>query len=123
MIHRTLHLLVQSNLNQLVSSMEDPEKVMTQSVIDLQSDLVKIRQSYAEVMASQKKMEKQKGAADKLASDWLGRAQLALTQGNDDLAREALERKQTAQDQADTLGAQIETQGESLNALFTSMSQ
>jgi phage shock protein A len=123
MIHRTFHLLVQSNLNQLVSSMEDPEKVMTQSVVDLQSDLVKIRQSYAEVMASQKKMEKQKVAADNLASDWLGRAQLALTQGKDDLAREALERKQTAQDQADTLGAQIETQGESLNALFTSMSQ
>jgi phage shock protein A len=42
---------------------------MTQSVIDLQSDLVKIRQSYAEVMATQKKMEKQKVAAEGMHSN------------------------------------------------------
>ena len=48
----------------MINKLEDPEKVMTQSVIDLQSDVVKIRQSYAEVMATQKKMEKQKVAAE-----------------------------------------------------------
>jgi len=42
---------------------------------------VKIRQSYAEVMASQKKMEKQKEAAEALTAEWLGRAQLALSKG------------------------------------------
>lgn len=50
----------QANLSQLLNTLEDPEKVMTQAVVDLQSDLVKIRQSYAEVMSTQKKMEKQK---------------------------------------------------------------
>lgn len=115
--------VAKSNLNELVSSMEDPEKVMTQAVSDLQVDLVKIRQSYAEVMATQKKMEKQKAAADALGEEWMGRAQLALGKGNDDLAREALARKQTAVEQAEALGSQIDAQAGSLNALFDSMSQ
>merc|ERR1712216_623363 len=45
--------VAKANLNQLVSNLEDPEKVMTQAVEDLNKDLVKVRQSYAEVMATQ----------------------------------------------------------------------
>ena len=39
----------QANLNQVLNKLEDPEMVITQAVVDLQGDLVKIRQSYAEV--------------------------------------------------------------------------
>ena len=56
--------MTQANLNVVLNKLEDPEKVMTQALIDLQQDLVTIRQSYAEVMATQKKMEKQKTAAE-----------------------------------------------------------
>lgn len=115
--------VAKSNLNELVNRMEDPEKIMTQAVTDLQSDLVKIRQSYAEVMATQKKMEKQKAAADKLSAEWMQRAQLAVSSGDDELAREALSRKNVAQEQADSLGAQLATQNSSLEQLFDSMSQ
>jgi phage shock protein A len=103
--------------------MEDPEKVMTQAVVDLQSDLVKIRQSYAEVMATQKKMEKQKAMAEKMAAEWLQRAELALAKGDDALAREALGRKQQAAEQGTTLGQQLEAQGDSLKRLYDSMMQ
>ena len=96
---------------------------MTQAVTDLQTDLVKIRQSYAEVMATQKKMEKQKLAADKLVEEWMGRAQLAVQAGDDELAKEALSRKNTASEQSSALGAQLEAQTGSLSALFDSMSQ
>jgi len=115
--------VAKANLNVVLNKLEDPEKVMTQSLIDLQSDLVKIRQSYAEVMATQKKMEKQKTAAEGLAEEWMGRAQLAIQKGDDELAREALTRKGTAAEQADALAKQCEAQTGSLNQLYDSMMQ
>jgi len=115
--------VAKSNLNEIVNKLEDPEKVMTQAVTDLQTDLVKIRQSYAEVMATQKKMQKQKDAADKLVAEWMQRAQLAVSAGDDELAKEALSRKNTAQEQAETLAGQLEAQNGSLEQLFESMSQ
>lgn len=115
--------VAKSNLNEIVNKLEDPEKVMTQAVTDLQTDLVKIRQSYAEVMATQKKMQKQKDAADKLVAEWMQRAQLAVSAGDDELAKEALSRKNTAQEQAETLAVQLEAQNSSLEQLFESMSQ
>lgn len=113
--------VAKANLNQIVTNLEDPEKVMNQAVEDLNKDLVKIRQSYAEVMASQKRLEKQKEAADKLVGEWMGRAQLAVTKGDDELAREALSRKTQEADKVETLAAQMETQQTSLDSLYESM--
>ena len=62
--------VVKSNVNNVLSNLEDPEKVLEQAVADMQTDLVKIRQAYAEISATHKRMEKQKEAADKMAVDW-----------------------------------------------------
>ena len=44
--------------------------MLNQAVDDLQKDLVTIRQSYAEVMATQKRMQRQKDQADQLGDEW-----------------------------------------------------
>eukprot|EP00967_Tisochrysis_lutea_P157274 scaffold318806_cov17-Tisochrysis_lutea.AAC.1 len=51
--------LVKSNVNSALSSLEDPEKVLEQAVNDMQRDLTKVRQAYAEVSASSKRAEEQ----------------------------------------------------------------
>ena len=86
--------VAEANINNVLGKMEDPEKVLNQAVEDLQKDLVTIRQSYAEVMATQKRQQRQKDQADQLADEWYRRAQLALEKSDDELAREALSRKQ-----------------------------
>ena len=91
--------VVKSNLNNVLSSLEDPEKVLEQAVNDMNGDLVKIRQSYAEVSATQKRMEKQKEQAQASADDWYKRAQLALAKNDEELAREALSRRNTQMEQ------------------------
>ena len=48
--------LVRANANAAVSSMEDPSKILDQSVADMQSDLVKLRQAVALAIASQKRL-------------------------------------------------------------------
>jgi len=115
--------VAKANLNQVLNKMEDPEKMMNQAVDDLQKDLVKVRQSYAEIMATQKRLEKQRDTAKKNTEEWLQRAQIALEKGEEELAREALQRKQQASDQAGSLEAQIETQSAALNSLYDSMTQ
>ena len=47
--------VAEANINNVLGKLEDPEKVLNQAVEDLQKDLVTIRQSYAEVMATQKR--------------------------------------------------------------------
>merc|ERR1711871_1881106 len=101
--------------------LEDPEKVLNQAVEDLQKDLVTIRQSYAEVMATQKRQQRQKDQADQLADEWYRRAQLALEEGDDELAREALSRKQQQVDASTSLDEQMGIQSDSLSKLYDSM--
>merc|ERR1719491_1928709 len=79
--------VAKSNLNNVLKTLEDPEKIMNQAVEDMQTDLVKIRQSYAEVTASQRRFVKQKEQADAMGDDWYKRAQLALERGNDGAER------------------------------------
>jgi len=101
--------------------MEDPEKILNQALEDMQSDLVKVRQSYAEVTATQRRLLKQKEQADAIAEDWYGRAQLALQKGNDALAKEALTRRQAQVDESSELQSQIDAQNASIDKLYEGM--
>lgn len=113
--------VAKANVNNVLKNMEDPEKILNQAVEDMQADLVKVRQSYAEVTATQRRLLKQKEQADALADDWYQRAQLALQKGNDELAREALTRRQQNVDQASDLQSQIDTQNNSIDKLYDGM--
>jgi len=64
---------------------------------------------------------KQKEQADALANDWYQRAQLALQKGNDELAREALTRRQQNVDQAADLQNQLNMQNSSIDKLYEGM--
>ena len=100
--------LVKSNVNQALNQMEDPEKVLTQAVEDMQKDLIKVRQAYAEVSASTKRMGEQCRVAEAESQKWFSRAQLALERGEDDLAREALTRRQQQTELAEHMGLPLE---------------
>jgi len=113
--------VAKSNLNELANKLEDPEKIMEQAIEEMQNDLVKIRQSYAEVTATQRRLLKQKEQCDAMAQDWYQRAQLALEKGNDELAKEALTRRQQQADEANNLQSQIDNQADSLDKLFEGM--
>ena len=113
--------VVKSNVNQALSNMEEPEKVLDQAVKDMQTDLVKIRQSYAEIFATQKRSLKQKEEADKLADDWYKRAQLALEKEDEELAKEALSRRQIQVEISEGLASTIDKQAVAIDKLYSSM--
>jgi len=115
--------LVKSNLNSALSSLEDPEKVLEQAVNDMQRDLTKVRQAYAEVSASSKRAEEQMKLAESEAAKWYSRAQLALEKGEEDLAREALARRQQQLELVDNLRNQVEGNSAAVTSLYDSMKE
>lgn len=113
--------VAKANINSVLKSLEDPEKILNQAVEDMQTDLVKVRQSYAEITATQRRLLKQKEQADALADDWYKRAQLALQKGNEELAREALTRRQQQVEASENLQSQIDMQNSSIDKLYEGM--
>ncbi len=102
--------VIRANLNSLVSSAEDPEKILEQAVLDMQEDLIQLRQAVAQAIATQKRTERQCSQAQTTADEWYKRAQLALQKGDETLAREALTRRKSYQDTATAMRSQIEQQ-------------
>ena len=109
--------VVRANLNDVVSKAEDPEKILEQSIIDMQEDLVNLRQAVAQAIATQKRTEQQYTKANTEANSWQQRAQLALQKGDENLAREALMRKKTNGDTAGALKAQLDGQSGQVDSL------
>lgn len=102
--------VVKSYANALVSSFEDPEKILEQTVLEMNDDLTKMRQATAQVLASQKRLENKYKAAQQASEEWYRKAQLALEKGEEDLAREALKRRKSYADNANSLKAQLDQQ-------------
>lgn len=64
---------------------------------------------------------KQKEQCDAMAADWYQRAQLALQKGNEELAREALNRRQVQTDEALSLKTQMDNQAAAIDKLYEGM--
>ena len=84
--------MLRSNLNDLISRAENPEKMLTQLILDMRTQLDKARQQVAQAIADEKKLEADALAQKKQAEDWERRAMLAIQEGRDDLAKQALMR-------------------------------
>ncbi len=84
--------LFKSNINDLISRAEDPEKMLTQILVDMRSQLVKAKQEVASAIADEKRLRDQADAEFKQSQDWERRAMLAVQEGRDDLATQALVR-------------------------------
>lgn len=85
--------LFRSNVNDLISSAEHPEKMLNQIIVDMRTQLAKAKQQVAAAIADEKRLEDQTRNELKQAEDWERRAMLAVKGGQDDLAREALMRR------------------------------
>ncbi len=98
-----LSTVLRSNMNDLISSAENPEKMLNQIIIDMRSQLTKAKQQVAASIADERRLRDQVESEYKLAKDWEGRAMLAVQEGRDDLARQALVRHNEHLQHAQTL--------------------
>jgi phage shock protein A len=85
--------LIKSNINDMISSAENPEKMLNQIIVDMRDQLVKAKQQVAAAIADEKRLRDQADGELKQAQDWEQKAMLAIQQGRDDLAKQALVRQ------------------------------
>jgi phage shock protein A len=87
-----LATLLKSNINDLISKAEDPEKMLDQIVVDMRNQLARAKQQVAAAIADEKRLKDQAEGEYKAAQDWEAKAMLAVKEGRDDLAKQALVR-------------------------------
>ncbi|MDQ3698721.1 MAG: PspA/IM30 family protein [Gemmatimonadota bacterium] len=87
-----LSTLLRSNLNELISSAENPEKMLNQIIVDMRGQLAKAKQQVAAAIADEKRLQGQVEGEYKEAQEWERRAMLAVQNSQDELAKQALVR-------------------------------
>lgn len=85
--------LLKSNINDLISRSEDPEKMLNQIVEDMNAQLGEARKQVASSIADEKRLEKRVQEEMTHVNEWERRAMLAVRSGDENLAKEALARK------------------------------
>lgn len=93
-IIQKLSTLIKSNINDLISRAENPEKMLNQIILDMRDQLAKAKREVAAAIADERKLKAQLEDEVKQARDWEHRAMLAVKEGRDDLAKQALIRQQ-----------------------------
>ena len=84
--------LLRSNINDMISRAENPEKMLNQLIVDMKGQLGKAKSEVATAIADEKKLQSDAEAMKKQAEEWERRAMLAVQEGRDDLAKQALMR-------------------------------
>jgi len=116
-IFARLAALIKSNLNDLISSSEDPEKMLNQIVLDMSNQLLEAKRQVAASIADEKRLAKQVEQETANATEWERRAMLAVRSGDDALAKEALARKKEHQTLAEQFQDQWSKQKQAVDQL------
>lgn len=122
--------LLKSNVNDLIDRAEDPEKMVKQIIIDMQKELNKATQNYGKAKASERLALKKLEDAKKVSAGWESKAKAALSQGNADMAKQALAKKVKADEEVasysemyDSISAQTEAIGDQVEVLKSKLDE
>ena len=102
-IFQRLSQLLRSNINDAIARAENPEKMLNQVLLDMREQLHRAKQEVAVAIADERKLKAQVEDEQKQAADWEQRAMLAIREGRDDLAKQALLRQQEHAERAQSL--------------------
>ncbi|MDR1900958.1 MAG: PspA/IM30 family protein [Treponema sp.] len=120
-IFSRIKTLVSSNVNDMISKAEKPEKMLNQLIIDMNEQLIESKKAVAMAIADEKKLEREKENQQNLAQEWERKAVLAVKAGQDDLAKEALLRKKEYEDAFAEYNKQWQTQKVAVDKLKESL--
>ena len=106
-VFKRIHDIFSSNVNHALDKMEDPAKMIRYTIVEMENSLAKAKASAAEILAQIRAREAELKVRKEAVGRWDVRAQLAVKNGKDDLAREAISEKQTAEAGVQALETEI----------------
>lgn len=99
--------IFKAKVSKALDQVEDPRETLDYSYEKQLEQLQQVRRGVADVVTSKKRIELQSAKLTDQIKGWEQDAKDALAQNREDLAREALTRKQAAQQQLDGLQSQL----------------
>jgi phage shock protein A len=99
--------IVNSNLNAMCDTAEDPEKMIRLIIQEMEDTLVEVRSASARILADKKTQERQLASMKSQASTWEEKAKLALSKDREDLARAALHEKRRVEADVTVLESEL----------------
>jgi phage shock protein A len=105
LFHRA-HEIVQAKANKALDAAEKPDEMLDLSYEQMLDQITQVRRSLVAIAASRKQIELQEQQLQHSVAHLDDQARAALSQGREDLAREALSRKAAAQAQIDGMEPQ-----------------
>ncbi len=115
--------LIRANINDMIDQSEDPAKMLDQLIREMNEQMHMARGQVAQMIAQEKELQMDYDDAARNGSEWDRKAELAVRQGKDDLAREALRRKRDNEEHAQTYAAQLQSQKEMVGKLKDQLQQ
>ena len=122
-IFSKISTLFRSNINDLIARAENPEKMLNQIILDMRDQLSGAKREVAAAIADERKLRAQVEDEAKQARDWENRAMLAVREGRDDLAKQALLRQQEHGGRSAALQSSWESQARETEKLKSSLKQ
>jgi len=118
-----LKTVISSNINDLINKAENPEKMLNQLIVDMNQQMLESKKSVAMAIADEKKLERELQEQKRVAGEWERKAIIAVKANRDDLAKEALGRKQEAENYYNQLKPQWDSQKAAVEKLKETLRQ
>ena len=115
--------VVRSNINDMITKAENPEKMLNQLIVEMNEQLIESKKSVASAIADEKRLQRQLIDQRRNAELWEQRAMDAVRAGKDDLAKQALVRKQEHAEYVSSYQEQYDAQHASVEQLKDSLRQ
>src|SRR5215218_5169383 len=109
--------LVRANISDLIDRAEDPEKMVKQLIQDMENQLISVKTTVAASIADEQRLKERYQDAERSSQEWQRKAELAVQRGADDLAKEALARRNTYAQTAAGFKEQYEGQASQVEQL------
>ncbi len=101
----------------MLDKAEDPEKIIRMIIQEMEETLVEVRSDAARFIAEQKTLNRQLLAVNKEVNNWQRKAQLAMDNDKESLAKAALVEKHKYVDKAAAINEQLTQLSESIEKL------
>jgi len=115
--------IIRSNINDLLDKAENPAKMVKQLILEMEKELGEAKEQVAVAIANEKKLKAKDEENKLLAETWSQKAMLAVDKGEDDLAREAIRRKNSHANLERSFHTQWEKQSEAVEVLKQGLQQ
>jgi len=113
--------LVRANINDMIDKAEDPEKMIKQVILDMQNQLLQVKTQVAIAIADQHLLERKRHENEEKTSEWMRKAELAVSKKEDDLARAALHRVESYREMTGGFTQQVADQKAQVENLKTAL--